>query len=86
MLTNGGVRWALFAGVMAERLVQDLPKHLKTLQETAMVLGSQVAERLWDLKSEVERRINEMSAKPDEKAKSRCLPVGRRRTDGFSSS
>ncbi|CAF0958612.1 unnamed protein product [Adineta steineri] len=58
-------------GVMAEKLFKDLPKHLTTFSETAVVIGRDFADRLWDLKAEVERRIAEMSNKKDDTIKTK---------------
>ena len=57
-------------GAMAEQLVKDLPKHLTSLSETAVLLGQDVVNRVWDLKAEIEKRIADMSNKPEEKSKS----------------
>ena len=56
---------------MAERIFQDLPKYLKTFKETALFVSREVADRVWDLKSELERRIADMSSKKDDKPKSK---------------
>ncbi|UJR22256.1 hypothetical protein I4U23_025317 [Adineta vaga] len=58
-------------GAMAERIFQDVPKHLKTLKETALVVAREVTDRAWDLKAEIERRIADMSNKKDEKTKTK---------------
>ena len=56
---------------MAERIFQDVPKHLKTLKEAALFVSREVADRVWDLKSELERRIAGMSNKKDDTPKSK---------------
>ncbi|CAF0770579.1 unnamed protein product [Adineta ricciae] len=58
-------------GVMAERVFQDLPKYLKTFKETALFVSREVADRVWDLKSELERRFADMSSKKDDKPKTK---------------
>lgn len=55
---------------MAEKIIKDLPKHLKRLSETALALGRELVDRVWDLKAEVERRVNDMSNKKDDTTKS----------------
>jgi hypothetical protein len=64
---------SLILGVMAERIFKDLPKHLKTLKETALVLGRDLVERVWDLKAEVERRVSDMNNKKDDTIKSKSI-------------
>ena len=53
-----------------KRVIKDLPKHLKRLSETALALGRELVDRVWDLKAEVERRVNDMSNKKDDTIKS----------------
>lgn len=51
-------------GVMAEQIFKDLPKYLNRFRETALLVAGELGNRLWDLKTEVERRIAEFTGKP----------------------
>ncbi|CAF1345110.1 unnamed protein product [Rotaria magnacalcarata] len=56
-------------GVMVEQIFKDLPKHLNRLSETAVVLGRDLADRVWDLKDELVRRVESLSNKNPDSAK-----------------
>ena len=58
---------------MAENIVKDLPKHLKRLSETAVVLGREFVDRIWDLKAEVERLLSDN--KKEDTSKSRSIMI-----------
>ena len=48
---------------MAEQIFKDLPKYLNRFRETALLVAGELGNRLWDLKTEVERRIAEFTGK-----------------------
>jgi hypothetical protein len=56
---------------MAEKVFKDLPKHLKSFSETAMIVGRDILDRALVLKAEVERRIGEMTNKKEDKTNER---------------
>ncbi|CAF3230885.1 unnamed protein product [Rotaria socialis] len=58
-------------GVMVEQVFKDLPKHLNRLSETAVVLGRDLANRVWDLKDELARRVESFSNQNPDAAKTK---------------
>ena len=54
---------------MLEKVFKDLPKHLTSLSETAVIVGRNLLDRAWDLKTEVERRVGDMSKKKEDTTK-----------------
>jgi predicted oxidoreductase (fatty acid repression mutant protein) len=62
---------------MAEEIFQNLPKYFKSWSETAVVLGRDLVDRVWDLKAEVERRITEMNNKKYDTKKVTQRPTSR---------
>ena len=61
-------------GVMAEKMVKDLPKYMKKFSDTMMVVAGELGNRVWDLKTEIEQRIGGTSKKDDVKTKSSSRP------------
>ncbi|CAF3430726.1 unnamed protein product, partial [Rotaria sp. Silwood2] len=60
-------------GAMAEQIFKDLPKYLKNLRETAMVLGNNLVDRVWDLKAELQRRVENMNNKKEDTIKTKTV-------------
>ncbi|CAF1103728.1 unnamed protein product [Rotaria sordida] len=58
-------------GVMAEQIIKDLPKYLENLRQTAMVFGRDIVDRVWDLKNELERRVENMNNKKEDTIKTK---------------
>jgi uncharacterized small protein (DUF1192 family) len=58
---------------MVENVFKDLPKHFTSLSETVALLGHDLADRVWVLKAEVERRISDLTNKKDDKVKSKLM-------------
>ena len=56
------VTW-LGLGVMAEQIFKDLPKYLNRFREIATLVAGELGNRVWDLKTEIERRIAGTSGK-----------------------
>lgn len=52
----------VFIGVMVEQAFKDLPKHMKTLSETAVIVGRDLVDRFWKAKAEIDRRVAEIQA------------------------
>ncbi len=61
----------LVLGAIVEQVFKDFPKHLTSFSETVVLLGRDLADRVWDIKSQLEQRISGMTNKKDEKIKSR---------------
>lgn len=57
---------------MAEKAFQGLPKYMKNFRETAMLIAEDLGNRVWNLKTEIERRIHEMTNKPEQQSQSRA--------------
>jgi hypothetical protein len=49
---------------MAEQIFKDVPKYLNRFRETATLVAGELGNRVWDLKTEIERRIAGMTGKP----------------------
>lgn len=64
-----------FLGVMAEKMVQDLPKYLKKFSDSMMVISSELGNRVWALKVELEKRYADATKKDSSKAKPTSRPV-----------
>ena len=58
-------------GVMVEQMFKDLPTHLNRLSETAMVMSRELVDRVWDLKAELQKRIESMSNKNEDFSKTK---------------
>lgn len=58
---------------MAEQFYNDLPKHFKTLSEKAVVVGQDLADRVWDIKAELQRRIENFQKQEEAPKKSMNL-------------
>lgn len=56
---------------MVEQMFKDLPKHLNRLKETAVVIGHELADRVWDLKAELQKRVESMTNKNENTPKSK---------------
>jgi hypothetical protein len=65
-----------FEGVMFEDAFKNLPKHLTTLAESAVIVGRDVVDRLWKMKAEIDRRVAEIRNQPgDEPATKPTTPT-----------
>jgi predicted oxidoreductase (fatty acid repression mutant protein) len=61
----------IILGAIAEQVFKDFPKHLTSLSETVALLGRDLADRVWDIKSQLEQRISGATNKKEEKVKSK---------------
>ncbi|CAF1103417.1 unnamed protein product [Rotaria sp. Silwood1] len=60
-------------GLMAEQIFKDLPKYMQNLREKAIVLSNDLVDRVWDLKTELERRVENMNNNKEEKIKTKTV-------------
>jgi hypothetical protein len=51
---------------MFEQAFKDLPKHLTNLGEAAVVVGSDLVDRAWKVKAEIDRRVADISDKKED--------------------
>jgi len=58
-------------GAIAEQIFKDFPKHLTSLSETAVLLGRNLVDRVWDLRTQFEQRASDSNNKKDEKTKTK---------------
>ncbi len=56
-------------GAIVEQVFKDFPKHLTSWSETAVLLGQNLVDRVWDFKALVEQRVTGTINKKDEKPK-----------------
>jgi hypothetical protein len=57
-ISNPGKYFFLFfKGVMFGEAFKNLPKHLTTLTESAVIVGRDIVDRLWKMKAEIDRRV-----------------------------
>ncbi|CAF3555828.1 unnamed protein product [Adineta steineri] len=53
-------------GVMVQEVFKDLPKHLTNLAKTTVVVGRDLVDRLWVMKAEIDRRVEDVKNKKDD--------------------
>ena len=69
----------IFLGVMTEQTFKDLPKHMKALSETAMIVGRDLVDRFWKAKAEIDRRVADIQAQQkDAKSSSSSTTTAKR--------